>query len=1226
MLKKNKRRKFVFLAMSSVLFFLFSVTEISADDEEIYNCTDYYGASGLCQDKGIPYEFTLGYYTCNGLGACTDQSQQLLIGCEILDFDPDTGAHQCLQTYNPSKKKGYLKYDDCTHFCSIPKRYNRNASCYTDSPCNGEGRCLGPQYYCDLSTSPSRCCQIGGTYCDADAGCEKNYDCRGYGETYYDCYPVYRDSEDGEFIGKGKCCGNRDDGGGGDCGPQCPPPLCTVTHNDCKEANKLSDPTEYILYQATGQGGHLCKGNDAHCKQMDNCGNQNICATSSCYKPETNNTPAGSIATPTHITIGIGPSDNTKWYRLSTNRWTPTKIPVVPIGTRVRIYVPGATQPCPDTAGGCGALFTGTNFPSGWQTNNVGKNGFNPENLTTFLSQLAVSGTTGNIRAKHYLKNKCDDEKVIGTGVQYGYYKICSPDCPTPACTVKDSDCGEGFTGTNTGPYCKAHTATCSNTTDCETEEICNTGQCYEIETNQAPPEPTSIRIYEKIGEQEWTTYNSLSSTRRTLVRHPFPSSEIRTEINNLTLPSGARGLRLTLNGHKRVLNTHNPFNTFVGVPSHATLRIGGQGTLSAFFETLNKCKDTWVKGNTRKADFQANTPPVVTNTTVTGNTEKTAQGCTPETRHTGNEANRILTFRITARDVDTYLAGPEDDANHRMNAAVLWLVKEGGTLSSEINSPKRLERDATISDPNKIGIMAHTNGRIYNANNGGGSFSSWGREPDIYINVDNKRKKIATVSSTIIRNAQTGNDTTEIEIQITFEKNIPLSGKYNIWTGMMDNLTLFPVNSGRTYVDQRSVKSTGQAWYFDFENPTLKNVSLNPVNDTDQRNLILKWTSEDNLGIPNNHTVVNVYKTGQTPASMVRREPPLSPDPLIPATEVPDSENIGLLLPLASGWIHPNSGNTQMIANIMENAEGNLHFFITVYDKACNHIKTGEDGTPHLDPVELNKWIATKGGIFYSEGTVNYPTKSLDQYFNLGTELISSSSNSIQMVLNHSTKQYMNPAVAKNIIDINNSVGLFDALKENFLTISTRLSSATLTPDHGRLTCTDPRGCIFVTSSDLGGFIYNGNIIVVPVIDGGNIAMDITINKDIKAEDSNSALFVFTEGTVNIGGHATTTPEKGLHTDTIDAFILAKKGINILPEADAGDFHDKIVVNGGLIAFGDRISSGPAFSLRRTLGLYNISAPVLTVNYHPKYAVASELFFGLQTNAYKREVGFKPM
>ena len=788
---------------------------------------------------------------------------------------------------------------------------------------------------------------------------------------------------------------------------------------------------------------------------------------------------------------------------------------------------------------------------------------------------------------------------------------------------------------------------------------ICNTASCYKPETNtSSAPTPTSIKIYESMGAFEWTSFQPLSTNpdSPTLIRYPYPTSTMRTELNDPGLPSGARDIRARLAiggtqiGDPRMRSEYDSFHVFNSYPKIGWLTKGYYGQYTANFDTLNKCDDNWKTGDSYVGNFKVNTPPKA-QVTVVGDSEEggTEKGCIPEERYTSNEANRTLTFTVKGKDVNTNLGASGDDANHRINGAMIWLIKEGQSLTdNERNRMHGLGPGQTLTDAEKIGVLVNAAGGIYKSNNGSGALEGWGRDvpdgsniqqPNIYINVNGERKVLATITTRLVSQASGPDDETIIEITLRFEKDSPISGKYNIWAGMMDNLTLFPTRPYGYFADIRSVKKTAETWNFDFQKPTLKNVSLNAHPSGDQRRLVLRWTSEDNIlgGIRANHTVVNVYKGGQVDASEVYRvdvDPSIGFTPI--KTEVLDSDKIGDLPDrMESGWLYEGtSGNRELTSSIGDNAEGKLYYYITIYDNACNYTQSGEDGTGGQETVELDKWIVSKGGIFFSKGDIRFPTK-IDlpyNFANLGTELISSGSNSIEKVNEYTSNPLVNPAVARLTADINSSgsLALFNKLVENFEGIRPSLGTATRTirsvsPYVLRLDCNNPLGCVWEGTEVVskGAILeYTGNIIIVPP-EGEK---DIYIRGDVvdMSSDSKHSLFIFTEGSVNIGGSVSTN-EHVVIEDQIDAFIIAKENINILPETVDGYYHDRVTVEGGLIAFGLGEASSPAFSLQRSLGLHNQIHPVLSITYHPKYAVSSGLFFGLQNNAYKREVGFKP-
>lgn len=1033
------------------------------------------------------------------------------------------------------------------------------------------------------------------------------------------------------------CPGTSGDNG---CTPgTCSCPADSITDAMCRAANN-NDPN---VYASNPEGSGRCRVNDTPCSGTDNCGN--CTGTAPCYRDETNTTPPSDIPIPEYVTVGIG--DPFVWYPLSPNPATPTKIPAVPTGTNPKVwaFVPKYPPSCPTSSGGCGAYFAGTHFPTGWQIS-TNSNGIDTQSFTTFKEKLKQPGTTGNIQGKYYLKNTCNDNKVVSTNIRTGYYRICNPNCPTPLCRVTDAHCGAGFTVTNTGSKCVAHKATCSQTTDCGNSKVCNEAQCYKVEPNQTPPPPTDPTM-----TVDGFTF-PLSVTEYTRIKKPLPSQPDNAVTFSVTAPTGTYknptfnyncenyGLNDEwkendgwnncngLEGEDQCLvNTTADTIIYKGVSKTPVevLKEGARGIIATRYRSQNTCNDDYKYSSHIFPRYQVDRLPVVDTVTISG-TPSEVNGCRA-VAYTGSIANRTLTITVKGTDAD----GVND-----INGLSLWLVRRGvGDLSNDINKILAVGPGSTQTSSEEIGIFLGDYDRdptkglaLYKAINPDNTLLGWGRDAPSAnqpgtAQLQDKNGNILIEEVTATRRTIGINKEYTVTLVFPESESTPISGTYDIYAGFSDIFTYSAKPTGGTYLDSQNVKATTQSWSFDFVKPTITDPQ---VDIQDAQNIRLSWTSSDNLtnGIRSDHTVVNVYKTGQNTHPVRRTSPTAptttSPDEILPGDPT-NTDGLGVLSPLTNGWIHPTSGTTEMRANVLDNSEGDLYFYITTYDLACNYAQTGEDGTSQPDPVNLDRWIATKGGIFYSKGSVNYPTKTVTgETYNLGTELLSTSSSSIEKALDYTSTPESRPAIAKTITDINNQRGLFDALKANFENI--RGSLTPISPQGDALTCTDPKGCIWVTKDMSTDITYSGSIIVVPP-EG---TKDITIKADLKQDTNKDALFVFSDGRIEIGGTAKTNPSH-IHTDTIDAFLLAKEDIHIMPEALSGDLHDRIKVNGGVVAFGDDIiAMTPAFYLRRTLGLHNPLNPVLNITYHPKYAVASELFFGLQVNAYKREVGFKPM
>lgn len=813
----------------------------------------------------------------------------------------------------------------------------------------------------------------------------------------------------------------------------------------------------------------------------------------------------------------------------------------------------------------------------------------------------------------------------------------CNDDCPSPICTISESDCGTGYTLTNTGPHCVAHNATCRQTTGCGNQKVCNSAQCYRTEANiTKPSSPTNPRI-----TIDAYAFN-LSTTEYTRIKKPLPGQGESAVAISATAPSSSSGRNPTFdfNAENYGVNsewadTWDNCNGVVGedfctlrkaentipfksasLSASQILKEGATGILALRYNTQNICNDNIKSSDYIYPRYQVDRLPTVQDISVTG-TPNIVRGCSANS-YTGIEANRTLTITVRGSDAD----GVDD-----INGLSLWFVKDGvGDISDDINKITDVGPFATETNQMEIGVFLADYDRnlsnpvtIYKAVNSGGTLQRWGRDATgtgslgtTRVQDQNDRTLISSIGVTRLDINAT---TKEYIVTLEFPQDAPISGKYNIYAGFTDIFTYATRTSpAGTYVELQNLKQTTQSWNFDFINPTITNVG---TSIDDSRILTLNWNSHDvGSTIRSNHTIVNVYKN-EDPQPVMRTVPP--PNSEVTPGSRPLTSLIGDYAPLVSGWRFLSSGdNREMKISTGLNTGGNLYFYITAYDNACN---MGQVDSSSVPQINLDKWVHTKGGIFYSKGTVNYATKPAvsPDYFNLGTELISSESNSINTInIINNPLNNRNPAVAKSITDINNNTGQYDSLKENFDRIEPNLKPATV--NGSNITCSEPLGCKWNTTT-VGDISYTGKIIAYS-------DTDITINGEIKnigfgANQNKDGMIIFSGGSITING--STLTGSSLHADTIAAWLLAKENVVLAAgSVVANDYQDQVIVDGGIIAFGESGTNLPAFQLSRTLGLYNITHPVLITNFHPKYSTISSLFFGLHIPAYKREVGFK--
>lgn len=813
--------------------------------------------------------------------------------------------------------------------------------------------------------------------------------------------------------------------------------------------------------------------------------------------------------------------------------------------------------------------------------------------------------------------------------------KDCDPSCPTPKCTINESDCGAEHTLTNTGPNCVAHKAKCEQTTACGDSKVCNEAQCYRVEKNTTPPSSPTNPIMTINGY----TYPLATDGTFTRVRKPLPGQPETAVTIGATAPSLTPGTYRNPTfdftgenlgiGNKWKENPdtcsgsigedfcikQKPQNTisYVGttLSPQEILIEGSQGTIDIKYNTQNICNSDLKTSLPISCSYQVDQLPTVTGLTITGTPNPTEHGCTANS-YTGNIANRTLTITVTGRDAD----GISD-----INGLSLWLVKRGvGDLSNDINKILAVGPGATATSQTEIGVFLGDPSlnpaqelTVYKAINSGNTLTGWGRDvPTNPLGTKQVQDSAGNVLISSVSGTRRNLDsvTKEYVVTLEFPQNAPISGQYDIYAGFSDIFTYSGIGAA-TYLDSQNVKQTTSSWNFDFTNPT---VSVPVINSSGQQNLRIEWTADDTGSkIPANRTVVNVYKTGvsspisATPGGLVEH-----------IIEQPTESEIGNFNTpkIVSGWIHPAGGDGGRVqdVNIQTNDNGLMIFFISSYDLACNKSKSQP-----TQIINLNKWLATKGGIFYSRGSVNYPTKSglSGQNYNLGTELTSSLGTAIGHIINYNLRPTENPAIARGVIDSNNNGLIFSKLKQNYedMLNSGSLKAASLSGS--TVTCDNPTGCYWNTDS-IGDITYSGKIIAY--------SNKIRILNEIKKTNNSDVMFVFADNDITIAGTQNSTGPT-IFTDKIDAFLLSGGSVTVdFGTSDAGQSQDQILVEGGVIGLANSNTANPAFILKRSLGLKNLDNPTLIINYHPKYAVESKLFFGLQVNAYKREVGFKPM
>lgn len=625
----------------------------------------------------------------------------------------------------------------------------------------------------------------------------------------------------------------------------------------------------------------------------------------------------------------------------------------------------------------------------------------------------------------------------------------------------------------------------------------------------------------------------------------------------------------------------------------------GAEGTVAFRSVSTDRCTSTSMYSPWTYPSYKVDYLPVVTDVLISG-TPSNNRGCSPTVSFTGQVINKDLTITVKGTDAD----GVND-----INGAVIWLVKEGTSIANDINKLTYFNAATPRTDGNKIGIFVRkSDSNSYVANIVSGNLSNWGNGPTV-TSISNQE-----IITSITRNHYlgTGSDLGKyvFEITLTFSssnnESSLISGQYNVYAALTDSL------SYSNYIDQQNVVDSGRDWYFDFINPTIGAINTN-IENAQQRLVDVTFTSSDNQGVIKD-TVLNIYISSSPKEVLLINPIPTNGSLSQEPSSSPISPQPGLISPLLSGWYFDSQQQSFRI-NIQNNSSGNLTFYPTVYDRACNFV------TSQSNAIDLNKWIVTKGGILFSSGNIGFSPKDISDDWNIGTEIIGIGSNLHPVKLDNGEER--NPVSITNIIDRNNQnkTAFYDLLVERANLYKKKFNYPVYTEDMNlcltQCASTIKKICVCQPTSDFTfstDTTFNGKFLILTT-------KNINIQANLTPSSSDSALIILTSGKVNIGKVKSGVTSFG--TDTINAFIISKGGIDILSEIDAdpGIQQDQVVVNGGLIGLSD---TGNAINILRNLGLMNISKPTLIVNYEPRYAKISELFFGTDTRVYKQEVGFK--
>ena len=805
----------------------------------------------------------------------------------------------------------------------------------------------------------------------------------------------------------------------------------------------------------------------------------------------------------------------------------------------------------------------------------------------------------GNIISQSYEGSGCEP----GTSNWYcgGACSCCTPSCPT-SCSYT---CPTDYTSTNNG--CAVTTpASCSlGSNGCGGSCGSKTYTCYLVEKNTAPSMPASVSII-----VDGVTYNlSTNPATPTRIKLPSTASNVQVSVPTTTFPSTSNGGGYAFRGYNDGVNEEwsaiagctgvdgedfcieSTTNTQNFTPTTKTilqvLKENADGKIAGMYYTINKCNTNKLYSLPIEGYYEVDyIPDPIINVDITG--DITAKNCVSST-YTGLDINNPIPVSVTITD---------ENSNSEIEALIAWFSKDN-SVPTLVN----ITGTYTQSNTNDFGIMIRKNAGSWNS-------------PLIYsTNTDNTWRllrpatdKLAVQSLTITEGANVS-----ISFGLEFKPTADNpSGLYNVYGTAIDS---YMINSN--VVDQSRIQDLFD-WGIDLVNPTVNDITQT-VNDVNS--VYLDWSITDNESSIL-RTVINGYRTGGTISNDL--EMFLPPDyttskGTVAPTPIPDEALIGMFDD-TNAWRFLNTSSQRDLINVGENEGGMVNTYVTAYDMGCNTNAQYED-------INLNPWMTAKGGTIYSTSGITNAAKdvaglpALEDVFvkltseelDTGTELISARNNILPTLLHPELKAVQ----ALSIYDSNDRKSYwFDHFKEK---LATDKSPNAKKIEALNLNC--PSGiCYLYTTENITIDGYNCTSKILVMSEG-----NITINPDITSSSTSTGCIFVAKGNIIIGaGTYKTGVNTNVHYDYIDAYLMAQGQIIFSLVDTDKSVRDGIEINGGMVAFGNEVTSGSAINVLRNLKLLNVSNPTVVLNYDYKYPNIATQFFGVEAPIYKQEIGFK--
>ncbi|KKP65800.1 MAG: hypothetical protein UR61_C0011G0004 [candidate division WS6 bacterium GW2011_GWE1_34_7] len=705
-------------------------------------------------------------------------------------------------------------------------------------------------------------------------------------------------------------------------------------------------------------------------------------------------------------------------------------------------------------------------------------------------------------------------------------------------------------------------------------------------------------------------TYNlSTNPATPTRIKLPSTASNVQVSVPTTTFPSTSNGGGYAFRGYNDGVNEEwsaiagctgvdgedfcieSTTNTQNFTPTTKTilqvLKENADGKIAGMYYTINKCNTNKLYSLPIEGYYEVDyIPDPIINVDITG--DITAKNCVSST-YTGLDINNPIPVSVTITD---------ENSNSEIEALIAWFSKDN-SVPTLVN----ITGTYTQSNTNDFGIMIRKNAGSWNS-------------PLIYsTNTDNTWRllrpatdKLAVQSLTITEGANVS-----ISFGLEFKPTADNpSGLYNVYGTAIDS---YMINSN--VVDQSRIQDLFD-WGIDLVNPTVNDITQT-VNDVNS--VYLDWSITDNESSIL-RTVINGYRTGGTISNDL--EMFLPPDyttskGTVAPTPIPDEALIGMFDD-TNAWRFLNTSSQRDLINVGENEGGMVNTYVTAYDMGCNTNAQYED-------INLNPWMTAKGGTIYSTSGITNAAKdvaglpALEDVFvkltseelDTGTELISARNNILPTLLHPELKAVQ----ALSIYDSNDRKSYwFDHFKEK---LATDKSPNAKKIEALNLNC--PSGiCYLYTTENITIDGYNCTSKILVMSEG-----NITINPDITSSSTSTGCIFVAKGNIIIGaGTYKTGVNTNVHYDYIDAYLMAQGQIIFSLVDTDKSVRDGIEINGGMVAFGNEVTSGSAINVLRNLKLLNVSNPTVVLNYDYKYPNIATQFFGVEAPIYKQEIGFK--